>query len=224
MASQTVLPTDEILVARLAAGDEGAFRLVLDRWSPGMLRLARDFVSTHASAEEVLQETWLAVFAGIGRFEGRSSLKTWVYRILVRIAKTRGVKEQRTVPMSGLLSPSDGEFDAGPTVDRSRFRGVDDPYPGTWRTGQAPTRWNVPEDRVLTGEVRQVIKDALAGLPARYRVVVSLRDIEGYGSDEVCELLGISAGNQRVLLHRARAQIRRRLEAYFVASEGGGPG
>ncbi|MBO3751419.1 sigma-70 family RNA polymerase sigma factor [Streptosporangiaceae bacterium NEAU-GS5] len=221
MDSRTVLsplPPDDVLTVRLAAGDEEAFRLVLDRWSPGMLRLARDFVSTRASAEEVVQETWMAVFRGIARFEGRSSLKTWVYRILVRTAKARGVKEQRTIPMSGSLP--EAESDAGPTVDPSRFRGPDDPYPGHWRPGQAPAPWNAPEDRALVSEVRRVIGDALAALPARYRVVLSLRDIEGYGSDEVCELLGITAGNQRVLLHRARAQVRRRLEEYFGAAEG----
>ncbi len=214
MGSDTALPPDEQLVARLVAGDEAAFRLVLDAWSAGMLRLARTFVSTSASAEEVVQETWLAVIGGIGKFEGRSALKTWIYRILVNTAKARGAKEQRTVPLSGLLPGDDA-----PTVEPSRFRTGDDPYPGHWRPGEEPQRWSHPEDHALTGEARQVITAALAALPSRYRVVITLRDAEGYGSDEVCELLGITPGNQRVLLHRARAEIRRRLEDYFTDKE-----
>ena len=216
MGSQIVLPPDPVLVTGLVAGDEEAFRLVLDAWSAGMLRLARTFVSTAASAEEVVQETWLAVVGGIGRFEGRSSLKTWIYRILVNTAKARGANEQRTVPLSGLFPEDDG-----PTVDPSRFRDAGDPYPGHWRTGQAPERWGHPENHALTGEARRVIETALAGLPSRYRVVITLRDVEGYGADEVCSLLDISPGNQRVLLHRARAEIRRRLEAYFAEPKGG---
>jgi RNA polymerase sigma-70 factor (ECF subfamily) len=214
VGSDTELPPDEVLARLLRAGDEAAFRLVLDSWSGGMLRTARTYVSTSDSAEEVVQETWLAVIRGINGFEGRSALRTWVYRILINTAKARGAKERQTV-----LLP----VDEGPTVDPSRFRPTDDDYPGHWRSDRAPQPWAQPEDLALAGEVRQVIGAALAALPNRYRVVITLRDIEGYPSEEVCSLLGITVGNQRVLLHRARAQIRRGLEDYFVKrAEGGG--
>ncbi|MFC8308582.1 RNA polymerase sigma factor [Streptomyces olivaceus] len=209
MAGAHELPPDEVLVQRLRSGDEEAFALVLDTWSGGMLRLASSFVSTKASAEEAVQDTWLAVIKGIGDFEGRSSLKTWVYRILVRTAKTRGTKESRTVPFTSLL-PEEAEA----TVDASRFRSPGERYAGHWAVGQEPRPWHLPEDHVLRGEIRELIADALDDLPPRLRAVLTLRDVEGYGSQEVCSLLEISPGNQRVLLHRARAMLRSRLDAY----------
>jgi RNA polymerase sigma-70 factor (ECF subfamily) len=205
-------PSDEVLVARLRARDEAAFALVLDAWSTGMLRLARSFVSTTDSAAEVVQETWLAVLQGIGRFEGRSSLRTWVYRILVNTAKRRGAREGRTVPWSSLTTE-----DEGPTVDPIRFRGPGDPFAGHWREFPAP--WPSPEQETLADEVRAQVVRALADLPDRQRVVITLRDVEGYGSDEVCSILDITAANQRVLLHRARAFVRSRLEEYFATVE-----
>jgi len=208
------LPPDAELVARLRVGDEAAFRLVLDAWSPSMLRLARSFVSTGDSAEEVVQDAWLGVIQGIDRFESRSSLKTWVFRILVNIAKGRGVKESRTLPFSSLL-PEDEE----PSVDPSRFRPAADAYPGHWNPGQKPQAWALPESEALHSEVRRVVGEALAALPDRHRIVVTLRDVEGYTSDEVCHLLNISPGNQRVVLHRARAAVRTRLETYFASVE-----
>jgi RNA polymerase sigma factor (sigma-70 family) len=196
---------DATIVARLRAGDEAMFGQLLDSWSRGMLRAARAYVSTEDSAEDVVQDTWLAVIRGIDRFEGRSSLKTWVYRILVNTAKTRGVRESRTVPY--------GHAEDGPTVDPARFRGPDDPYAGHWK--EYPPVWRSPESEVVSREVRARIEAALAELPHRQRIVITLRDVEGYSSEEVCEILEITAANQRVLLHRARAAVRGRLEEYF---------
>jgi RNA polymerase sigma-70 factor (ECF subfamily) len=211
MRDQPDLPSDAELVARLRGRDEAAFALVLDAWSGGMSRVARSIVSTHASADEVVQDAWLAVVQAIGTFEARSSLKTWVYRILVNTAKRRAMREGRHVSWS--LIP--GEDDT-PTVDPARFGGPGDPFPGHWLAFPAP--WPSPEQNMLAGEVQAQVEAALAALPERQRVVITLRDVEGYSSDEVCSILEISAANQRVLLHRARAFVRGRLEEYFVAS------
>ncbi|MFD8556527.1 RNA polymerase sigma factor [Streptosporangium canum] len=201
------LPPDDVVVAALRAGDEAMFATLLDTWSRGMLWLARTHVSTNDSAEEIVQDTWLAVVRGIGGFEGRSSVKTWVYRILVNTAKKRGMRENRTVPWSSVFEQE------RPTVDRSRFQGGDDPLPGHWK--ELPAAWPTPEGEVLAAEVRGRIAAALAELPPRQRAVITLRDVEGCTSEEVCEILEISAANQRVLLHRARASVRGRLEDYF---------
>jgi RNA polymerase sigma-70 factor, ECF subfamily len=211
MREQPELPPDAELVARLRGKDEAAFALVLDAWSGGMARVARSIVSTHASADEVVQDAWLAVIQGVGAFEGRSSLKTWVYRILVNTAKRRAMREGRHVSWSVIP----GEDDT-PTVDPARFGGPGDEFPGHWLA--FPTPWPSPEQDILAGEVHAQVEAALAGLPERQRVVITLRDVEGYSSDEVCSILRISAANQRVLLHRARAHVRGRLEEYFVAS------
>ncbi|WP_330174279.1 sigma-70 family RNA polymerase sigma factor [Streptomyces sp. NBC_01498] len=213
MAGARELPPDDVLVSRLREGHEETFALVLDSWSGGMMRLAMSFVSTKASAEETVQDTWLAVIKGIGGFEGRSSLKTWVYRILVNTAKARGTKESRTVPLGSLLTEEEG-----PTVDPSRFRGAGEPYAGHWAVGQEPQPWHLPEEQVLRGEVRGVIAEAIDELPPRLRAVLVLRDVAGYGSAEVCSLLAVSAGNQRVLLHRARALLRGKLETYLTGA------
>jgi RNA polymerase sigma-70 factor (ECF subfamily) len=213
------LPADDVLLAGLRAGDEATFARLVDAWSPGMLRLARSFVSTADSAAEVVQDTWLAVIEGLDRFEGRSALKTWVYRILVNTAKKRGVRESHSVPLTSLL-PSDA--DRGPTVDPARFRGPDDEWAGHWQ--EVPPAWPSPESRVLAGELRDRIERALAQLPARQRIVITLRDVEGYSAEEVCDILQLSAGNQRVLLHRARSALRQALEDYYaprVARAGG---
>jgi RNA polymerase sigma-70 factor (ECF subfamily) len=207
------LPPDDVLLARLRCGDEETFELLLDAWSAGMTTMARSFVSTADTADEVVQEAWLAVFRGVDRFEGRSTLKTWVYRILINIAKNRGVQESRSLPFASLLPE-----DEGPTVDPFRFRSAGDPYPGHWAEGRKPEAWQLPEDSALRGEARSVITTALAALPPRLRTVITSRDIEGYESAEVCELLSVSPGNQRVLLHRARAAIRARLEDYFAGA------
>ena len=203
------MPPDEELVARLRAGDDAAFAQVLDAWSPAMLRVARRAVPTPDLAAEVVQDTWLAVLEGLGGFEGRSSLKTWVFRILLNKAQRLGGRESRTVPYSSLTAE-----DEGPTVDPSRFQGPDEPYPGHWREWPAP--WPDPEDAALAGELRRRAGAALAELPERQRVVMALRDVEGYDAAEVCSILDITAANQRVLLHRARAHVRRCLESYVA--------
>jgi RNA polymerase sigma-70 factor (ECF subfamily) len=209
--------TDEALVAGVRSGDEAVFADLVRDWSRSMLVVARAFVSTEASAEEVVQDTWLAVLRGIDHFEGRSSLRTWVYRILVNTAKTRGVRESRTVPWSSL-----GGEDAGPTVDPARFRGADDHYPGGWVS--FPTEWRSSEGDVLAGELLTLVRSAFDALPDRQRVVITLRDVMGHSSDEVCHLLDISGVNQRVLLHRARASVRARLAPYLEQAPGTGTG
>jgi RNA polymerase sigma-70 factor (ECF subfamily) len=202
------MPADAELVGLLRARDEAAFALVLDAWSPGLLRLARSFVSTPDSAAECVQDAWLAVIEGIDRFEGRAALRTWVYRILVNTAKRRGVREGRSVPWSS-LGPEDG-----PTVDPARFQGPDEPFPGHWR--ELPVPWPTPEDATLAAETRALVGAAVAGLPERQRVVLTLRDVQGYAADEVCSILEITPTYQRVLLHRARAHVRGRLESYHA--------
>jgi RNA polymerase sigma-70 factor, ECF subfamily len=205
------LPPDEDLVAALRAGDEDMFARVLGAWCSSMLRLARSFVSTHASAEEVVQDTWLAVVKGLHGFEGRAAFRTWVYRILVSTAKKRGVREKRSVPWS---SVAPDPADSGPTVDPTRFRGAEDLYPGGWR--EFPASWASPEDFALSGEIQTVLAAVLDELPGRQRAVLALRDVSGHTAQEVCELLDITPANQRVLLHRARAAARERLAGYLA--------
>jgi RNA polymerase sigma-70 factor, ECF subfamily len=197
------------LVDALRSGDEQAFAALVDGWSGWMLRLAHEHVASHTAAEDVVQETWLAVLRGLDGFRGDASLRTWIYRILVNQAKRRGVGERRTVPFASLTSEDDG-----PTVDPTRFRGADDQYPGGWRS--FPDQW--PERMTLTRELHEVVAVALTGLPDRQRLVVALRDLDGLTSAEVCDLLDISAGNQRVLLHRGRAAVRTHLELYLAGS------
>jgi RNA polymerase sigma-70 factor (ECF subfamily) len=211
----TALPPDDVLAGLLLAGDETAFAQVVDAWSPGMVRLARVYVSTEDSAAEVVQEAWLAVVRGIATFAGRSSLRTWVYRIVANTARRRGGREARTVPASslggGVTDP--GLNGGGPTVDPARFAAPGHEFAGHWQ--QPPAPWPGPEQALLAAEVRAEVAAALAGLPARQRVVITLRDVHGYDSAEVCSILEISVANQRVLLHRARAAVRLRLERYF---------
>jgi RNA polymerase sigma-70 factor, ECF subfamily len=194
------LPSDDVLVAGLRAGDEALFGLLLDAWSGGMLRLARGFVSTPDSAAEVVQDAWLGVVEGIDSFAGRSSLKTWVYRILVNTAKRRRDRESRTVPVSSIVP--------------DWFQGPDEEFPGHWRTPPAP--WPSPEQHALTAEAGAAMAAALDRLPERQRVAIVLRDVEGYTAEEVCSILEITAANQRVLLHRARTAVREELAAYYA--------
>ena len=201
--------TDDAIVAAVRSGDESVFVQLLNDWSRSMLLLARTFVSTEASAEEVVQDTWLAVIRGIDGFEGRSSLRTWVYRILVNTAKRRGVRESRMLPWSSLT-----EEERASSVEPSAFRGADDQYRGGWLS--FPPEWHSAESGVLAGEVRAHIRAAIEALPDRKRVVITLRDVMGHSSDEVCEMLEISAANQRVLLHRARAAVRTQLADYLL--------
>ncbi|MGH2793771.1 MAG: RNA polymerase sigma factor [Actinomycetota bacterium] len=199
---------ERALVAALRAGDEAAFMTLVERYGPSMLRVARTFVPSPAVAEEVVQEAWLGVLRGLDRFERRSSLKTWIFRILTNVAKTRGERESRSVPFSSLA----GDESAEPAVDPSRF----DPSQGTQGMWAAPpASWeDVPEDRLLAGETLGEVRAAIAGLPPQQRTVITLRDVEGWTSDEVRNVLDISETNQRVLLHRARSKVRRALEEY----------
>jgi RNA polymerase sigma-70 factor (ECF subfamily) len=200
------------LVERLRAGDEAAFMEIVRAWSPSMLRLARMFVPSRAVAEEVVQETWLGVLRGLDRFEGRSSLKTWVFRILVNRARTRGVRERRTVPFTALAGEeSEDDFAA---VDPQRFRPPDAPdLPGAWAA--PPARWDEDPERALRSrETLELVRAAIAELPEKQRLVITMRDLEGLSSEEVRSALEISETNQRVLLHRARSKVRAALDEY----------
>jgi RNA polymerase sigma-70 factor (ECF subfamily) len=202
--------TDEQLVAALRAGDEEAFREVVRGWHSSLLRVAQIFVPSRAVAEEVVQEAWLRVLGALDRFEGRSSLRTWVFRILVNTAKTRAQREGRTIPFSALQDPARVPEAA---VDPGRFLPDDHPqHPGGWA---APPR-GLPEERLLAAEARDVIAAAIDALPANQRAVISLRDVEGWSSEEVCNALDVSEVNQRVLLHRARSRVRQALEDYLA--------
>jgi RNA polymerase sigma-70 factor, ECF subfamily len=215
-ASQSRVRDDRALVEALRRGDERAFAEIVDEHSSSLLRVAMIYVGSRAVAEEVVQETWLGVLGGIDRFEGRSSFKTWLFKILTNTARTRGVRERRTVPFSAFAEA--GREGEGPVVDADRFFPPDhDRYPDHWALG--PVRWQTPEEGLVGGETRAVIDETIAELPASQRTVITLRDIEGWPSEEVCEALAISEGNQRVLLHRARAKVRTALEAYFGAVE-----
>ncbi len=175
-----------------------------------MLRVARLFVSSRPVAEEVVQEAWLGVLKGIGRFEGRSSLKTWIFRILANTAKTRGVREARSIPFSALA----GDEDDGPAVDADRFLGAEDLYPGHWAA--PPQSWaGAPEGRLLAGETLELIEREIDKLPPAQAIVITMRDIQGFDAEEVRNALEISETNQRVLLHRARSKVRRALEEYL---------
>jgi RNA polymerase sigma-70 factor, ECF subfamily len=204
-----VEPTDAQLVAALRAGDEETFRMLVLMWNPSMLRVAQIFVPSRAIAEDVVGETWLRVLGALDRFEGRSSLKTWVFRILVNTAKTRAQREGRSLPFSALHNPASVPEAA---VDPDRFLPEDDArHPGAWAS---PPR-ELPEERLLAGETRERIAAAIDALPPSQRAVISLRDVEGWSADEVRNALDLSEVNQRVLLHRARAKVRRDLEEYL---------
>lgn len=202
---------DAALVARLRAGDDDAFRELIDTYHDSLRRVARTYVHTDAAAEEVVQDTWVGVLRGIDRFESRSSLKTWIFRILMNIARTRGTRDRRSVPFSSL-----GPDDAA-TIEPERFQGPDGRYPGHWR--EFPSRWHdLPELRATAQETLAVVRDTLDRLPASQQEVVRLRDLEGFTSAEVCNALDLTETNQRVLLHRGRAKLRRALEMHFEES------
>jgi RNA polymerase sigma-70 factor, ECF subfamily len=188
---------DAALVKRLRAGDDDAFMKLVERYQGSMLRLARSFVGSGAVAEEVVQDTWIGVLRGIDRFEGRSSFKTWLLRILVNRAKSTGVREDRSIAIG----------DAGPAVDSARFDGA-----GAWMA--PPEHWiEDSDDRLWAESMADEIQSALDELPGRQREVVLLRDVDGLTSEEVSEVLDISEGNQRVLLHRGRSRLRQALES-----------
>src|SRR4051812_38116959 len=205
-----MLPDDQ-LVEALKMGDEAAFAELVDDLSPALLRMARMFVRDRAVAEEVVQETWIAVLRGIDRFEGRSALRTWIFRILMNTAKTRGKRESRSIPFSAAVPAGE------PSVDPDRFLGPGNQFAGGWAA--APSAWPTPEQELLSGETYRVILEAIEELPDAQRAVITMRDVEGLPADEVAEALGVSDGNQRVILHRARSKVRRALESYFGAVE-----
>jgi RNA polymerase sigma-70 factor (ECF subfamily) len=210
-SAQAALPPDAELVAALKRGDEPAFAALVDAYSPGLMRMARMFVRDRAVAEEVVQETWIAVLRGIDRFEGRSSLKTWIYRILMNTAKTRGQREARSIPFSAAAAGDE------PSVDPDRFLGPDHRHAGAWMLG--PSEWQTPEEELLGGETIQVILRAIDELPDAQRAVITMHDVEGIPSAEVAAALEISDGNQRVLLHRARSKVRAAIERHLGAVE-----
>ena len=197
------------LLGRLRAGDERAFETLVERHYPTMLAVARHYVKSRAVAEEVVQEAWLGVLNGLDRFEGRSSLRTWILRILVNTAKTRGAREARSVPFASLAPEADE-----PAVDPERFRDAGDPFPGHWRA--YPGNWQrLPDEALTDRETLDVVLSTIHELPSAQRLVITMRDIQGCDADEVCEALDVSEGNQRVLLHRARGSVREALERYL---------
>lgn len=201
--------SEQEFVEALRGGDEAAFGALVREYGPSMLRLARLYVSSNAVAEEVVQEAWLGVLRGIGRFEHRSALKTWIFRILTNTAKTRGIREGRSVPFSALAADEEG----GPSVTAERFLGAGTRFPGHWAAPPQP--WEGGE-RLLAREAQELIEREIAKLPPAQAVVITMRDVEGFSSDEVCNALEISETNQRVLLHRARAKVRSALEEYMA--------
>jgi len=197
--------TELELVEALREGDEAAFAELVDRYHGSLVRVARLYVRDGATAEEVAQETWLAVLGGIDRFEARSSVKTWLFRILTNRAKTRGEREARSIPFSAM---SDGHGPAAEAEEQPELT------PGTWRSWEGD-----PEERLLAGEARELILATIETLPPAQRATITLRDIEGMSAEDVCNVLEVSDTNQRVLLHRARSTVRRALERYLGETE-----
>lgn len=200
---------ESAVIAALRARDQAVFARLVDEHTPALLRVARGYVPSREIAEEVVQETWIALVKGIDKFEGRSSLRTWLFAVLINIAKTRGIRERRS---------DDAEIAAftGSTVEASRFRPPGQRWAGHWKSGEQPSPFpDTPEGSVLGRELADVARAALDTLPERQRQVVTMRDMLGFDSAEVCELLDISVANQRVLLHRGRAVVRQALETYL---------
>lgn len=203
---------DEILIAAVRRGDEAAFALLIDRYHPSLIRIATLFVRDRGTAEEVAQETWIGVLRGLDRFEGRSTFRTWLFRILANQARRRGERERRVIPFAALARPPDD--DGEPAVEPERFLPTGHEWAGHWAS--PPPAWSdTPEETLLSTEVRDEIERAVATLPPNQRAVITLRDIEGWDAAEVCNALAISATNQRVLLHRARSRVRGALAEYL---------
>jgi RNA polymerase sigma-70 factor, ECF subfamily len=201
---------ESALIAALRARDEAVFEKLVDTYTPALLRVARGYVPSHEIAEEVVQDTWIALVKGISHFEGRSSLRTWLFAVMINIAKARGIRERRHTDAEAMAF-------SGGTVDPARFRPAGDPrWPGHWKEHQEPAPFpDTPEGSALSHELIATARRQLDNLPEQQRVVVTLRDMLGFDSSEVCELLGISVANQRVLLHRGRAAVRQVLEDYL---------
>jgi RNA polymerase sigma-70 factor, ECF subfamily len=209
--AETTLPDDQALVERLQHGDEAAFVTLVETYQALLIRLAMPYVAHRAMAEDVVQETWLGVLRGLDRFEARSSLKTWICRILVNRARTRAQRDGRLVPFSSFAA-SDDDGDE-PAVDPSRFYDAGQ-HQGHW-TSMVQSWDDLPEESLLSDETRERVRAAIETLPANQRTVITLRDVEGWQAADVCATLEISEANQRVLLHRARGKVRQALERYF---------
>lgn len=201
--------TDADLVAQLRAGDEAAMAQLVAQWSPAMFRVARSFVDSRQSAEDVVQDAWLGMLSGLAAFEGRSSLRTWTFTILVNRARTRGARDARTIPHPSLDTregPAAGAWIAGAAGE----------HPHHWASIDAPSCWySAPESVLFSKEVLRLLDEALGALPDRQRSVLTMRDVCGMSAEEVCAALDISPQNQRVLLHRARVVLRAALEGYY---------
>lgn len=202
---------DETLLQALRMGDETAFEALVTQYHAPLVRLAMVYTADARLAEEAVQETWIAVLRGLDRFEGRSSLKTWIYSILMNRAKTIAQREGRYVPL-----PENNSYE--PAVPSEQFYPPDDlEHAGEWIA--LPSNWeDIPEERLISAETLKLIQQEIAALPANQRDVITLRDLELLSAEEVCTLLGITDANQRVLLHRARAKVRRALEMYFAGT------
>jgi RNA polymerase sigma-70 factor (ECF subfamily) len=210
VANRAAAAEEAELVTRLRAGDERSFEQLVDAYHNTMLGVARNYVRSRAVAEEVVQDAWIGVLNGLDRFEGRSSLKTWILRIVVNTAMTRGGREARSVPFSSLALADEEQ----PAVDPERFRPPDEAFAGHWNG--YPGDWtSLPEAGLLGRETLDVVKHAIEELPASQRPVITMRDIAGCSADEVCDALDVSPGNQRVLLHRARSHVRAALERHI---------
>ena len=203
---------EEGLVEALLAGDESAFMSLVERYGPVMLRIARAYVGSPAVAEEIVQEAWLGVLQSLPRFEGRSSLKTWLLRILKNVASRRAAQERRSVPFSAL---EEAEDESGkPALGPERFLDPGERWAGHWAS--APRRFgDLPEEKMLSRAALAVVESEMLALPPNQRAVIELRDVEGWDAPEVCQLLEISEANQRVLLHRARSRVRHALEVHL---------
>jgi RNA polymerase sigma-70 factor (ECF subfamily) len=216
-AGQPAAAEDLAFVAALRRGDESAFVLLLGQYQASLVRLALLYVGQQAVAEEVAQETWVVVLEGIGRFEGRSSLRTWIYSILLNRARTRGKRESRSVPFSALAAAEAETAELAVAPERFQTSGRD---VGHW-TAALPSWGPAPEEQLLTQETQAHLRAGIAALPPAQQTVITLRDVEGWTAAEVCNVLGITETNQRVLLHRARSRVRRTLEAYFAHQQTG---
>jgi RNA polymerase sigma-70 factor, ECF subfamily len=213
-AAVFVLSADDMrIVDALKKKDEAVFMELVERYRPAMLQIALAYTSSRAVAEEIVQDTWLAVLEGLDRFQGRSSLKTWIFGILMNVARRRGQRESRSVSFSSLEPTAASE----PAVDRHGFEDATGLHPGGWTS--FPASWAaIPEAQLLSNETLEHVRDAIQALPANQRQVIALRDLNGMSPAEACNVLGISETNQRVLLHRARSKVRSALERYFGRS------
>jgi RNA polymerase sigma-70 factor (ECF subfamily) len=215
MLGPETLSSETALLAALRCGDEDAFSALVDAYGAAMHRVALTFVRSSAVADEVVQEAWVGALRGLDRFEGRSALKTWLLRIVANIARTHAVREARAVPFSSLELAGEAGSEYEPALPTDRFQGPDQQHPQRWVS--FPTPWSTePDSALLSAETRKLIADTIGCLPDGQRIVISLRDVEGWDSAEVCSVLELSETNQRVLLHRARSKVRAALEGYLT--------